>query len=50
MELAFYDVTFRSTPNSVYSKTSVYCRGEYEAISQVKHIHPEAVIISVKKR
>ncbi len=50
MELAFYDVTFRSTPNSVYSKTSIYCHGEYEAIAQVKHIHPEAVIIDVKKR
>ena len=28
----------------------VYCHGEYEAIDKVKKIHPEAVIIEVKKR
>ncbi len=40
MELAYYDVTFRSTPNSVYTKTSVYCHGEYEAIQNSSYPLP----------
>ncbi len=50
MELSHYDVVYRNTPTSVISKMGVYCHGEYEAIDKVKKIHPEAVIIEVKKR
>lgn len=50
MALAHYDVVYRATPTSVLSKMGVYCHGEYEAIEQIKRLHPEAVIIEVKKR
>ena len=50
MELAHYDVVYRATPTSVYSKMSVYCHGEYEAIDKVKKLYPKAVLIEVKKR
>ena len=50
MESAHYDVVYRATPTSVYSKMSVYCHGEYEAIGEVKKLFPKAVIIDVKKR
>lgn len=50
MESAHYDVVYRATPTSVYSKMSVYCHGEYEAIDKVKKLFPKAVIIDVKKR
>lgn len=50
MESAYYEVTFRQTPNATYSKSYVYCHGEFEAIADVKRKFPEAVIINVKKR
>ena len=50
MELAYYEVTFRREPLSAYSKSSIYCHGEYEAIADIKSKFPNAVIIEVKKR
>lgn len=50
MESAYYEVTYRREPTSAYSKMSVYCHGEYEAIADVKSKFPNAVIIDVKKR
>ena len=50
MKSEFYEVTYRQTPNSSYSKTAVFCHGEFEAIAEIKRKCPEAVIIEVKKR
>ncbi|MBR3965676.1 MAG: hypothetical protein IKJ91_01225 [Clostridia bacterium] len=50
MELAYYDVTFRSEPYASHTKSGVYCHGEYEAIAKIKEQYPNAVIIEVKKR
>ena len=50
MELAYYEITYRRDPHAVYSKMSVYCHGEFEAIEKIKQMAPEAVIISVKKK
>ena len=50
MELSHYDVVYRATPTSGYSKMPIYCHGEYEAIGEVKKLYPKAVIIEVKKR
>ncbi len=50
MELSHYDVVYRATPTSGYSKMPIYCHGEYEAIDKVKKLYPKAVIIEVKKR
>ena len=50
MKSEFYEVTYRQTPTSAYTKVAIFCHGEYEAIADIKSKFPNAVIIEVKKR
>ena len=50
MELANYEITYRTSPTGSWATYYVYCHGEFEAINELKKINPNAVIISVKKQ